>query len=62
MSSAPWPQQLTATFYLEASSMRLRRFNPRAPHAYDSIPKVRLWEHLQKCQMPDQLISIIKDL
>eukprot|EP00983_Pelagomonas_calceolata_P130519 1161691-Pelagomonas_calceolata.AAC.3 len=30
--------------------------------AYDSILRVRLWEHLQKCQMPSQLISIIKGL
>eukprot|EP00983_Pelagomonas_calceolata_P037087 1136180-Pelagomonas_calceolata.AAC.1 len=29
---------------------------------YESIPRVRLWDHLQKCQMPSQLISIIKDL
>eukprot|EP00983_Pelagomonas_calceolata_P071385 1151199-Pelagomonas_calceolata.AAC.2 len=29
---------------------------------YDSITRVRLWEHSQKCQMPSQLISIIKDL
>eukprot|EP00983_Pelagomonas_calceolata_P036150 1130791-Pelagomonas_calceolata.AAC.1 len=42
--------------------MQLRYFNLKAPHAYDSIPRDRLWEHLNKCQMPSQLISIIKDL
>jgi len=30
--------------------------------AYDSTPRSKLWEHLQRCQMPRQILAILKDL
>ena len=31
-------------------------------HAYDSIPRSKLWSHLQSYQMPEHIQSILKDL
>jgi len=30
--------------------------------AYDSIPREKLWKHLYRCQLPQQLIAILQDL
>jgi len=30
--------------------------------AYDSIPRDKLWEHMRRCHMPHQLLSILQDL
>eukprot|EP00983_Pelagomonas_calceolata_P006600 216961-Pelagomonas_calceolata.AAC.2 len=67
------PQHLTATFHLEApkacGSDTSTQGSPRIyasfidlKQAYDLIPRVRMWEHLHKCQMPSQLISIMTNL
>jgi hypothetical protein len=30
--------------------------------AYDSIPRDKLWDHLNYCQMPQHLVSILQGL
>eukprot|EP00983_Pelagomonas_calceolata_P030109 943565-Pelagomonas_calceolata.AAC.1 len=77
MSSAPWfktgRNTLQSLFILRHLKHAVETLQPRgsprlyatcieSKQVYDSIPRDRPWEHLNKCQMPIQLISIIKDL
>ncbi len=47
---------------MQSGSSRLYAAFIDFKQAYDCIPGHKLWGHLRSCQMPDHILSILKDL
>jgi len=62
-------QPLFILRHMKDSAQKMQRGSSRLytafidfKQAYDSIPRAKLWAHLHSCQMPDHVLSMLKDL